>query len=119
MRLGGSGSSDAEGYVEALGINGVWGGICDDEFDIKDANVICKMLGFPFAKEALADGTAQNVYGTAPSGDTFVLDDLGCIGNETSVFDCSHNDECYGTCTSGTCGAFEIAGVKCATGTYS
>ena len=50
MRLGGSGSSDAEGYVEALGINGVWGGICDDEFDIKDANVKCKMLEFPFKK---------------------------------------------------------------------
>ena len=50
VRFGGFRSSDAEGYVEALGINSAWGGIWDDEFDIKDANVKCKMLEFPFMK---------------------------------------------------------------------
>ena len=82
VRLGGEGSSGKEGYVEALGLNGQWGGICDDEFDINDANVTCRMLGFSKATKA------SNSYGTAPSGSNFVLDDLKCTGNETFIFDC-------------------------------
>ena len=47
VRLGGNGSSPTEGYVEAFDItNGQWGGICDNSFNILDAHVICKMLGF-------------------------------------------------------------------------
>ena len=104
MRLGGVGSSAKEGYVEGLGSNGQWGGICDDNFDINDAHVICKMLGYPLATGAFG------YYGTAPSGNNFVLDDLGCTGNEASVFDCLHNGE-----WNEDCGATDIAGVQCAT----
>ena len=108
--MGGTGSSESRGYVEALGTNGQWGGVCDDSFDINDAHVVCKMLGFPSAKKALASGTADNVYGTAPSGDDFVLDDLGCTGSETSIFDCQHHGEWNEDCS-----ASEIAGVECNT----
>ena len=112
MRLGGSGSSSKAGYVEGLGSNGIgqWGGICDDEFDINDANVICRMLGFPSAIAASAFSTAANLYGTAPSGNDFVLDDLGCTGSETSIFDCPHPGEWIENCE-----ATDIAGVQCAT----
>ena len=110
MRLGGIGSSEKEGYVEGMGTNGQWGGICDNNFDINDANVICRMLGFPYARIALASSTADNLYGTAPSGKNFVLDDLGCTGNEDSVFDCPHNGE-----WNEDCGATDIASVQCAT----
>ena len=106
--MGGTGSSESRGYVEALGTNGQWGGVCDDSFDINDAHVVCKNLGFPSAKVALASGTADNVYGTAPSGNYFVLDDLQCTGSETSIFDCQHNGE-----WNENCGASEIAGVEC------
>ena len=105
VRLGGKGSSGKEGYVEALGLNGQWGGICDDEFDINDANVTCRMLGFSKATKA------SNSYGTAPSGSNFILDGLSCTGKENSIFDCSHNGE-----WNENCGATEIAGVQCATG---
>ena len=48
MRLGGVGSSDIEGYVEAFNAtSGQWGGICDNNFDFYEAHVVCKMLGFP------------------------------------------------------------------------
>ena len=105
--MGGIGSSGKEGYVEALGLNGQWGGICDDEFDINDANVICRMLGFSKATKA------SNSYGTAPSGGNFVLDNLGCTGNEASVFDCQHLGEWIENCKD-----TEIAGVQCATGNF-
>ena len=110
MRLGGDGSTEKEGYVEALGFNGQWGGVCDDGFDINDANVICRMLGFPSAIAALAFSSADASYGTAPSGNDFVLDDLGCTGSETSIFDCPHPGEWIENCE-----ATDIAGVLCAT----
>ena len=108
MRLGGSGSSEKEGYVEVLSSNGQWGGVCDDEFDINDADVICRMLGHHSAIAALASSSADDLYGTAPSGDNFVLDELNCHGNEDSVFDCPHNGEWENNCKKE-----EIAGVIC------
>ena len=93
-----------------MGTNGQWGGICDDLFDINDAHVVCRMLGFPSATAALTLSTADDLYGTAPSGDNFVLDNLGCYGNETSVFDCPHPGEWNADCK-----ANEIAGVQCST----
>ena len=105
--MGGNGSTANEGYVEGLGANGRWGGICVDNFDIEDANVVCKMLGFPLATGFL--GYPYGFYGTAPSGNNFVLDDLACTGSETSVFDCKHSGEWNETCT-----ATDIAGVQCA-----
>ena len=111
MRLGGTGSSAKEGHVEGLGTNGKWGGICDDSFDINDAHVICRMLGFPSAIRVLSFSSAYSWYGIAPSGDNFVLDNLECIGNETSVFDCPHNGKGVHNCEGD-----EWAGVTCKTG---
>ena len=109
VRLGGTESTESEGYIEVLGIDGQWGGVCDNGFDIHDAHVICKMLGYPTAIEALANGAAADLYGTAPSGTNFVLDNLGCTGKESSVFHCLVTDE-----VTEICGASQIAGVKCA-----
>ena len=111
--MGGIGSTATEGYVEVLASNGEWGGVCGNKFDIFDAHVVCKMLGFPTAIEALTNGTADDLYGTSPSGDKLVLNDLGCTGNEVNVFDCSHPGEWKNDCK-----ATDIAGVHCATSKF-
>ena len=45
IRLVGGSVAD-EGRVE-LCLNNAWGTICDDGFDVNDANVICRQLGYP------------------------------------------------------------------------
>ena len=109
MRLGGHGNSEIEGYVEAFDTtNGQWGGICDNSFDVIDAHVICQMLGFTTAIEALSNSAASEVFGTAPSGSNFVLDNLDCAGTESSIFHCPFTGELTDVCE-----ASQIAGVKC------
>ena len=77
VRLNGTGSSATEGYVEAFNVtNGQWGGICNNAFDIFDAHVVCNMLGYATAIEALSNGAAADIFGTAPSGSYFTLDNF-------------------------------------------
>ena len=108
VRLGG-GSTANEGYIEALGSNGQWGGVCDDHFDKKDADVVCRMLGYPSAEEFF-NYYNDHKFGRAPSGRNFVLDDLQCTGSESSIFDCPNS----GGEWKEDCDAHEIAGVRCA-----
>ncbi|XP_035670256.1 uncharacterized protein LOC118411873 [Branchiostoma floridae] len=101
VRLAG-GTGDHEGRVEIFH-SGEWGTVCDNNWSLRDAEVVCRQLGFPGgARQATTGASFGN--GTGP----IWLDDVGCRGSETSVQLCSHNG--WGTHS---CGHHQDAGVVC------
>ncbi|XP_057307160.1 lysyl oxidase homolog 3A-like [Hydractinia symbiolongicarpus] len=100
VRLRG-GSRHSEGRVEVKKM-GRWGSICDDGWNIKNANVFCRQMGFGTAFEA----THYASFGQG-SGKVW-LDEVNCTGAEEDIRNCSHLK--WGE---GDCGHREDAGVKC------
>ena len=94
------GSSDSRGRLEIFH-DGVWGGVCDDDFGHVDAGVACRQLGY-------ATGVASSDFFPLPSERAFWLDNLGCTGTESQLSDCPHRG--WGTHD---CGVIEAATVSC------
>uniref|UniRef100_A0A8C1QUE2 SRCR domain-containing protein n=1 Tax=Cyprinus carpio TaxID=7962 RepID=A0A8C1QUE2_CYPCA len=72
--------------------NAVWGSVCDDQWDISDAQVVCRQLGCGAALRA--DG--NSVFG---AGEGVVwLNRVECRGNEIHLWDCplslNNNTDC-------------------------
>ncbi|XP_028254274.1 scavenger receptor cysteine-rich type 1 protein M130-like isoform X2 [Parambassis ranga] len=97
-----SGASDrCAGRVE-LWRNGQWGTVCDDHWDLMDANVVCAQLGCGYALSV----TGQS--GSFPPGrGPIYLDDLNCTGREENLW------ACRSTQNESDCGHKEDAGVVC------
>ena len=76
--------------------------MCDDSWDMDDARVACRELGYPDAASAL-----QSAHFGAGSGQIW-LDDVNCAGSEDSIENCPH----YGW-GSHNCGHHEDASVVC------
>lgn len=76
------GPSKSEGRVEVK-YRGIWGTICDDDFGVREARVVCRQLGL--------NGTGEVRKNKYRSGTGQIwLDQVVCNGNETSIDDCLH-----------------------------
>ena len=90
-----------EGRVEVYH-NGAWGTVCNDMWDIDDANVVCRQLGY---------SRAMSAHGRAAFGagsDPIHYNDVACSGCEARLADCPHN-----AIGQHDCGHDDNAGVVC------
>ena len=83
VRLVNSFNSSSSGRVEVL-YKGVWGTICGDSWDLQDAAVVCRQLGF---EGALAAFRASEF---GPRIGQIWLDEVQCGGDESSISECVH-----------------------------
>ena len=88
--------------------NGTWGTVCDDHWDIKDATVVCRMLGFAYAWTSMSYGELIINQDLTPGTGPIWLDDVACLGNESSLIECGHNGWLVHDCDH-----VENAGVLC------
>ena len=101
-----NGPTKYEGRVEVYH-NGEWGTVCDDGWDLNDAQVVCNELGLGNAINA----TNRGFYGQGRG--RIWLDNVECVGTEKSIVNCSHGG--WGILRS--CYHSEDTGLKCVSGT--
>ena len=81
-----NGSSMYDGRVEVWH-KGQWGTVCDRDWDIDDAKVVCRQLGMSY-ENALVKTGAYFGEGTGP----IWLDNVSCTGSEQNVTVCEHSE---------------------------
>ncbi|XP_038060986.1 uncharacterized protein LOC119731787 isoform X2 [Patiria miniata] len=101
-QLGQTSTNEYQGRVEVQYM-GVWGTVCDDNWDIQDATVVCKQLGFT------RGAVSAVIVGEFGQGNgNIIMDDVECAGTEMSLADCPFSGWGVHNCV-----AREAAGVIC------
>lgn len=91
--------------------NNLWGTVCIDRFDLRDAVVVCRQFSL----------YAHSVYLAAFNFDIGYempvwLTEVGCMGNETNIGYCSHPG--IGAAALEDCHHVSDVAVECSEGTY-
>uniref|UniRef100_H2MNG9 Lysyl oxidase homolog n=2 Tax=Oryzias latipes TaxID=8090 RepID=H2MNG9_ORYLA len=102
LRLAGDKRKHNEGRVEVY-YNGEWGTVCDDDFNIHAAQVVCRELGYVEA----VSWSPSSKYGKGEG--TIWFDNLQCTGTEKTlalcrsngigVSDCKHTEDVGVVCS--------------------
>lgn len=100
------GDKTGDGRLE-VNLDGRWGLVCGDNFDISDAHVVCKQLGY-------SEQATINTNRLDGDGLPFVMGNVRCSGVEDSIFDCEYdkNPSCNDKRLADiTCGEEPVVGV--------
>nr|CAH7761024.1 unnamed protein product [Callosobruchus chinensis] len=97
-----------QGRIEVTAF-GKTGYICDDQFGLQEANIVCKELGFELGA---IDVKGQSYFAkdVKENNTLYMMDDLKCFGNENSLLDCNFAGWGIHDCQD-----LEIVGVVCKT----
>ena len=82
-----------------------WGTVCEYDWDLPDAGVACKQMGF-----ADVSDSDSSLFGLGASSQDIWLADVACGGSESRLIDCRHS-----TLTS-YCSHSDDVGIVCTTG---
>uniref|UniRef100_A0A1X7U110 Deleted in malignant brain tumors 1 protein n=1 Tax=Amphimedon queenslandica TaxID=400682 RepID=A0A1X7U110_AMPQE len=92
LRLSGS-NAEYAGRVEIC-IESIWTSLCDQNWDLRDAQVACRELGYsPYG--------AMPTYGCYTEGQlSFGITSINCTGSENALLNCSHSNPVLYNCRS-------------------
>ena len=122
--------SEWEGTVEVC-ISGVRGTVCDQSWDSRNADVVCRQLGYPtLGKIMYIDNHSKDmssmrhlctklIVGAIPYSDSYfghgegyiLLDNVRCSGSEQYLVNCTHSG--IGVYSTYRCNHANDAGVQC------
>lgn len=110
VRLSGDGDRQNMGRIEVK-VFDKWGHICGDKFGINEANVFCREAGFPLgAVEVKINYNSPSlVTSSIDDRPNYIMNELRCSGNETSLKDCEFN----GWDVQHDCNSEETVGLVC------
>lgn len=90
-----NGISAMEGLVQVYR-NKTWGAVCDDHWGKRDADVICRTMGYNGSTTVLPKRT--NI---SSQHEVAWRSNIQCTGNETTLFSCDHGEWTLGKCENG------------------
>ena len=98
------GQTPHDGRIEIC-LDGGWGSVCYDQWDIGDAKVVCRQLGYDgcelFAWPINSMSCILSLFkvsltkssSSSSNGQTYShLDDIDCNGNESKLSDCEYKE---------------------------
>ncbi|XP_051013382.1 CD5 antigen-like [Acomys russatus] len=97
------GAHRCEGRVE-VERDGMWGTVCDDGWDKKDAAVVCRELNCGAPKQTPRGASYKP---PAPEEQSVLIQGVACSGMEDTLSQCSHDEDVFN------CPHEEDAGVLC------